>query len=86
MWIAARVHGKQLDGFPDADAHTNPVYVIRDGAPIRNADSIRWLVDRVDERLKANAARDFEHRDDVVGYFERTKSTLEQRLKVIGTP
>jgi hypothetical protein len=86
MWVAARVYGEQLDGFPDADAHTNPVYVIRDGAPIRNADSIRWLIDRVDERLMANARRNFEHRDEVVEYFEQTKSTLEQRLKAMGTP
>lgn len=40
MWVSARGHGEQLEGYPDTEAHTNPIYIIKDGKPIRHSESV----------------------------------------------
>ncbi len=83
MWVSARAWGEQLEGHPDADAHTNPVYITFEGTPIRSTNSIRWLIQKVGERLEDNSARSFSRRDDVVTFFEHTKTMLEKQLESI---
>ncbi len=52
-WIAARAFGKTPGGQPDAEAHTNPVYVYLNGrAPYRQASLDAW-VDRIDRLIAA---------------------------------
>ncbi len=46
-WVAARVRSEKLEGEPDIQAHSNPVYFLRDGAPVhlqpaRQALAARW--------------------------------------------
>ncbi len=83
MWIGARAYGEQRRARPDAEAHTNPIYVVRDGQPIANAHSLHWLIEKVGDRLSDNAQRSFDRRDDVVEFFEHTKAVLEEKLQSI---
>lgn len=80
MWIAARAYGEQLPGYSDAEAHTNPVYVVRDGQPVAIAESIRWLIGRLDDRITEHTGRSFDRREEVVQFFEGTRKMLEDRL------
>ncbi len=46
-WVAARVRAQKLEGEPDIQAHTNPVYLLEDGKPVmiraaREAVAARW--------------------------------------------
>ena len=80
MWVSARAHGEQLEGFPDAEAHTNPVYVIRNGKPIRHSESVEWLLKKLDERIANHTARDFEKKEQVLAYFKACREQLASRL------
>jgi hypothetical protein len=49
-WAAARVVARKLPGEPDIQAHTNPVYALRDGKPVlaggaREALAARWAAE-----------------------------------------
>ena len=50
-WIAARAFSKAPTGSPDAEAHTNPVYVYLNGKPPCRAADVDWLLARVDEQI-----------------------------------
>ncbi|MBX3177678.1 MAG: CehA/McbA family metallohydrolase [Candidatus Hydrogenedentes bacterium] len=80
-WIAARAHGEQVEGLPDAEAHTNPVYVLRNGEPITNADSVAWLLDRLDAQIAViEALEDFPRKQDVLAYYQECRALLAARL------
>jgi hypothetical protein len=47
VWVAARVRGQRVDNEPTIQAHTNPVYVLRERRPVhvkaaREAVAARW--------------------------------------------
>jgi hypothetical protein len=49
-WAAARVSAQKLEGEPEIQAHTNPVYVLREGKPVRavgarEALAARWAAE-----------------------------------------
>jgi hypothetical protein len=79
-WFAARAYGEQVKGLPDAEAHTNPVYVLRGEEPIANMTSVNWLLARLDERIAEIEAMDFEKKADVLQYYQDCRALLAARL------
>lgn len=76
-WFAAHAYGESTPGLPDVEAHTNPVYVIKDGEPIANTKSVQWLLAKLDERIRAvEAMEEFEKKADVLAYFNDCRSQL----------
>jgi putative membrane-bound dehydrogenase-like protein len=75
-WIAARAFGTAPNGSPDADAHTNPVYVSLDGRLPYNRESLDALVKKLDVELRDQKRRRFETKTALVDYFERTRDIL----------
>jgi hypothetical protein len=76
-WIAARASGTSAEGAPDAEAHTNPVWVTVDGNGPRDEASVRWLSARLDEQRKAAEAREFPEKAQVLEYFRKAAERLE---------
>ncbi|MEX0676533.1 MAG: PVC-type heme-binding CxxCH protein [Pirellulales bacterium] len=75
-WIAARAFSTSPTGSPDAEAHTNPVYVYLNGRrPYSEADA-DWLVARLDEQIADHEARDVPERKVPVEYFRRSRDIL----------
>ena len=50
-WVAARAFGNAADGSPDAEAHTNPVYVHLDGKAPYDRGSLDDLVGKLDGQM-----------------------------------
>src|SRR5262249_51238420 len=88
-WLAARAHGTKLlpyqvwpslgavgQGVP-AMAHTSPVYLTLDGAPIRSRDDAQRLaasVDRLIDWAKTRAHyQSDQQRAEVISLYERAK-------------
>lgn len=83
-WIAARASSTSPSGQPDAEAHTNPVYVCLDGkAPYRAAD-LDWLVARLDERIKELSARKFPEQAMALEFFNKSRDELLEIRKAGG--
>lgn len=83
-WIAARAYSASPSGKPDAEAHTNPVYVYLDGkAPYRAAD-LDWLVARLDERIKELSARKFAEQPMALEFFNKSRAELLETRKAGG--
>ena len=75
-WIAARAFGTAPSGSPDAEAHTNPVWISVDGKLPYDRGSLDALVGRLDAQLVAQKKRDFKEKTAVVDYFERSRDIL----------
>jgi len=45
-WVAARTVARKLEGEPDIQAHTSPVYMLRENRPVHVASARRALADR----------------------------------------
>jgi hypothetical protein len=80
-WIAARAYHQREDGLPDVEAHTNPVYVIQDDQPVRRAESARWLLAKLDERIGLIEAMDFAEKGDVLALFRASRAKLAARAE-----
>src|SRR5262249_46144978 len=77
-WIAARAYSKSPIGEPDAEAHTNPVYVYLDGkAPYRRDSLDRW-VEKIDAQIAVHARRSFPEKAKVMAYFQLARDLLMQ--------
>ncbi len=75
-WIAARAWSNTLGGRPDAEAHTNPVYVYLNGrAPYRAASLDAW-VERIDAQIVVQRKRTFSEKARVLDYFQRARDVL----------
>ncbi len=57
-WIAARAFSKSPSGSPDAEAHTNPVYVYLDGRRPFSSASADWFIARLDEQIADHESRE----------------------------
>lgn len=76
-WIAARAFSLSRLGTPDAEAHTNPVYIYLNGrAPYERA-SLDVLAAAVDSRIAVHAKRDFPEKQQVLAYFRRSRAILQ---------
>lgn len=75
-WIAARTLGPPQHGAMDSYlfAHTNPVFVIADGEPIRSREDAAFFVSWIEETLAELRSMDRwddpAHRDEVMATFE----------------
>src|SRR5262249_53399969 len=78
-WVAARVRAHKQADEPDIQAHTNPVYVLRDGKPVfipeaRRALAAKWKAELEWYRtgplvFQTEAAR--------AEFFEKSEKTLQ---------
>jgi len=77
-WIAARATGEAPTGSPNAEAHTNPVYIYVNGrAPFVEA-SHQFLVEQLGAETERQANRkDFPGKDRLVGYFRASLEKLK---------
>ncbi|MDE2943390.1 MAG: CehA/McbA family metallohydrolase [Gemmatimonadota bacterium] len=75
-WIAARVLGPAQHGAMDSYlfAHTNPVFVIADGQPIRSPEDaaffVRWIERTLDDIHSMDRWDDPAHKAEVIATFE----------------
>ncbi|XBH07685.1 PVC-type heme-binding CxxCH protein [Singulisphaera sp. Ch08] len=77
-WIAARAFGTANTGSPDAESHTNPVYVYLDGkAPFSQAD-LDTLAGKLDGQMEKHRARDFAEKAKVLDYFQKSRDILSK--------
>jgi putative membrane-bound dehydrogenase-like protein len=76
-WIAARAYSTTPGGRPDAEAHTNPVYVYINGrAPYRSASLDAWLA-KLDALILTTQLRPaFAEKSRVLNYFQRSRDLL----------
>ena len=78
-WIAARTFGISQTGRPDAEAHTNPVYVNLAGQHRFDTKDRDWLVRKLDGRIKVLRGRKFQEKEDVLKVFEAARQELMER-------
>ncbi|MFM8335106.1 MAG: PVC-type heme-binding CxxCH protein [Opitutaceae bacterium] len=75
-WIAARAHSRSPGGLPDAEAHTNPVYVsLGDRAPFEKAAVDAWIA-KLDGQIAFHAGRRFPENSRVLNYFQQARDVL----------
>ena len=85
-WIAARAFSLSPTGTPDAESHTNPVYVIVDDCAPYSQDSLDVLVKAIDGQIAIHKKREFEDRARVIAYFERSRDILMKLRERGGAP
>ncbi|MES1213660.1 MAG: CehA/McbA family metallohydrolase [Singulisphaera sp.] len=84
-WIAARAFSKSPFGTADAEAHTNPVFVYLSGKPLCAAESIDWLIARLDEQIADHEARRVPEKKAAIEYFRRSRDLLVRRKEQIAS-
>ena len=79
-WVAARVLAKKNQGEPDIQAHTNPVYLLSGGKPVRARAARESLVKQWEEQLAWYRSTDMVFRDDSQrrNFFDRAERTLTE--------
>lgn len=80
-WIAARAFSRSPSDREDVEAHTNPVYVTLDGAGVLRAESVNWLLQKLQERIDFHVGRSFDERDNVLAYFEKSRKILRELVE-----
>jgi hypothetical protein len=83
LWVAARAKGHSLDGEPAFQAHTNPVYLLRDRKPVmvraaREAVSARWKKEAEYYRAAELVFASPEHRRELDARIDEATRILEQ--------
>ena len=85
-WVAARAFGKAADGSPDAEAHTNPVYVHVDGKAPYDRGSLDHLVGKLDGLMAKTRARSFPEKAKVLDRFQGSRDLLLKVRAAGGLP
>jgi len=75
-WIAARAFGQAPSGAPDAEAHTNPVYVYLDGKAPYDRNALDQLVGRIDHQMYMHRKRRFAEQSRVLDDFQKSRDIL----------
>jgi putative membrane-bound dehydrogenase-like protein len=75
-WVAAQAFGTAPDSKPNAEAHTNPVYISLDGRLPYDRASLDALVKKLDTELRDQKRRRFAEKTALVDYFERSRDIL----------
>ena len=75
-WVAARALGRSPGGLPNAEAHTNPVYIYRDGRAPFDKDAIDAWIERIDGQMAIHRSRSLADKARVLDYFQRARDTL----------
>jgi putative membrane-bound dehydrogenase-like protein len=83
-WIAARAFSQSPSGCPNAESHTNPVYVYLNGkAPYDRQSLDGWLA-ALDGQIAVHQKRRFDEQAKVLEYFERSRDILTTILAADG--
>jgi putative membrane-bound dehydrogenase-like protein len=85
-WIAARATGFTPGGRPDAEAHTNPIYVEIEGRACYRRESLDVWVDRIDRQIAVQTARNFAGKPRVLAYFQEARDLLLRIREAGGLP
>jgi len=85
-WIAARAFGQAPSGAPDAESHTNPVYVDVGGKAPYDRDSLDRLVGRIDQQIAMHRKRSFAEKARVLDYFQKSRDILLRIRQSGGLP
>ncbi len=85
-WIAARAFSRAPSGSPDAEAHTNPVYVYINGRSPYSEASLDFLVAQLDEQIAALGERDFTEKPRALEYFQSARAKLLEIRESAGRP
>lgn len=75
-WVAARAFSKSPLGEPDAEAHTNPIYIYRDGKAPFDTAAVDALIERIDQQIAAHEKRNFAEKAQVIAYFRQSRDRL----------
>jgi putative membrane-bound dehydrogenase-like protein len=75
-WIAARAYSLSPTGAPNADAHTNPVYVYLNGRAPYERESLDFWLAALDGQIAIQRGRKFEGQAKVLDYFDRSRDIL----------
>ncbi len=75
-WIAARAWSTTPGGQPDAESHTNPVYVYLGGRKPYVRSSLDEWVRQVDGQIAKHTTREFEKKSRVLNYFQQARDRL----------
>ncbi|MEO1979751.1 MAG: PVC-type heme-binding CxxCH protein [Fuerstiella sp.] len=75
-WIAARAFSLSKNGTPDAEAHTNPVFVYFDDQAPYERRSLDVLVTAIDSQIAFHKKRKFAEQAKVIAYFEKSRDIL----------
>ena len=76
---------KAPSGAPDAEAHTNPVYVYLDDKAPYDRDSLDRLVARIDQQIAVHRKRSFDEKARVLDDFQKSRDIL-LRIRRDGRP
>jgi putative membrane-bound dehydrogenase-like protein len=82
-WIAARAFSQSPSGKPDAEAHTNPVYVYLNARPPYDERSLDALRARLEKQIVTQAARSFPEKSRVLDYFQDSRALL-RKIRIAG--
>jgi putative membrane-bound dehydrogenase-like protein len=75
-WLAARAWSTTPGGQPDAESHTNPVYVNFNNRRAYQQSSIDAWIKKIDGQLEYHAARQFSEKAGVLAYFQTARDVL----------
>jgi hypothetical protein len=85
-WIAARAFSLSRLGTPDAEAHTNAVYVYVDGKAPYDRESLDGLLAQIDKQIAEHKKRKFPEKAKLIAYFERSRDILLKIRESGGVP
>ncbi|MHC5543097.1 PVC-type heme-binding CxxCH protein, partial [Singulisphaera rosea] len=85
-WVAARAYSNSRVGSPDAESHTNPIYVTLDGKAPFDRPSLDELIRRLDGQIAAHKARAFPEKARVLAYFDKSRDILLKIREAGGRP
>ena len=85
-WVAVRAVGLSPGGMPNAEAHTNPVYIYRNGRAPFEKEAIDVWIERIDAQMAIHRRRTFTDKARVLDYFQRARDTLLSIRQQNGLP
>jgi putative membrane-bound dehydrogenase-like protein len=85
-WIAARAFGEAVTGSPDAEAHTNPVYIHVNGKAPFDRSSLDHLLEKLDGQMAVHRARKFAEKAKILDYFQKSRDILLKIREAGGLP
>jgi len=75
-WVAVRAWSRTPGGQPNAEAHTNPVYIDLDGRRTYSQNSLDQWILRIDGQIERHTKRDFADKTRVLDYFNLARQAL----------
>lgn len=75
-WIAARAYSLSKLGTPDAESHTNPVYIYFNNRTPFDKQSLDVILEKLDGQMDIHRKRDFQEKARVLDYFQKSRDLL----------